>query len=183
MADFSLWSLPRYPLTGGIVVKESAFDELLEQVIQDEADGTFPPPQKQRGLLLSGLSKAMIEMNMGEAELGESVGLSERAIRHYRQTTRGVPGIQRAARIASALGCSLRDLTTYEELDKYHNPLNSRSNRIIVSSVPPSSATYRIGNLMEKTRRLLSRFLGQRDPPRGRAPTRPLLIRREYGCV
>lgn len=115
------------------MIKETSFKDLVEQVAQDEADSTFPTSQKRKGLRLPGLSGAVAAVSVGAAELGESIRLSDRAIRHYCQETRGVKSIQRAEMIAMILGCSLEDLTTPENLQDYHSPLNSHANRIATS--------------------------------------------------
>jgi hypothetical protein len=117
------------------MIKDKTFDEILKKIIQEEKDGTFPPRRKNKGVLLPGLSNVMADLGVSDGEVAAFTHLSERSIRHYRQQTRGAQGMWRILRIARALECSLEDLTSSEELESYHHPLNSRTNRVTTSSL------------------------------------------------
>lgn len=106
------------------MTKTTAFNELVLKVWQEELNGFFPPDRKRRGLLLPGLSTALEMADLHYYELAAKTGISERALLHYRQGTRGIRGIRKVLKIANVLNVGFEDLTTYENLTNYHNPEN-----------------------------------------------------------
>lgn len=144
----------------GKVMIIDRYTELVGKIEQEEQDGTYPAWQKRRGLLLPGLSGAKLNGGMVASDVAQYLPLSNRAIRHYQRGTRGVKSIAVAKRIASIVGCPLSEISTYEELARYHNHLNSLANRMITSTRDErsSSGAYRPKSWTEKTRGLLSRI-------------------------
>lgn len=136
--------------------------ELVDKIEQEEQDETYPAWQKRRGLLLPGLSGAMLDGGMVASGVAQYLHLSDRAIRHYQRGTRGVKSITVATRIASIVGCPLSEITTYEELARYHSPCNSVANRRVfsVSSEGTTSRPHHVSRWRMKARGVLSRILG-----------------------
>lgn len=123
-------------LTEGAISEGESFEDLLQRVIREEQDGTFPASHKNKGLLLPGLFKVMEDRGVGAQDLARSMGLDTRTVNRYMNGQRGVP-IERALQITHLLDCLPSSLTTYEHLAAYHSPDNSRSNRTLVTNPQP----------------------------------------------
>lgn len=116
------------------------FNDLLEVVEREETDGTFPPTKKQYGLHLPHLREIRKSLGLSTSDIAYFLDVGESTVGFYDAGKHGCKSIERVQKIAQVLGCTVEDLTTYEDLKKYHSKDNVATNSFGKKSTKSSAS-------------------------------------------